>query len=216
MRPPSARPNTPRPPRSRASSPGAIACRSAPATPPPPTASTPRPAMRARCRSGVRSPARRTCILHAAGWLGGGLVASFEKLIIDAEMLQMMAAWLKPPRGRRRVPGPGRHRRGRPWRPFLRHRPHAGPLRDSLLRAPGLRLGQLRQLARPRQPVHGRARQRRLEAAASVVRAAATRPRDRRGSAGLHGPPQARDRALAVLSKLEMLPPKSEGCSRYR
>lgn len=32
-------------------------------------------------------------INHAAGWLGGGLVASFEKLIIDAEMLQMMAAW---------------------------------------------------------------------------------------------------------------------------
>ena len=36
-------------------------------------------------------------ILHAAGWLGGGLVASFEKLIVDAEMLQMMAAWLNPP-----------------------------------------------------------------------------------------------------------------------
>jgi trimethylamine---corrinoid protein Co-methyltransferase len=35
-------------------------------------------------------------ILHAAGWLGGGLTASFEKLIIDAEMLQMMAAYLQP------------------------------------------------------------------------------------------------------------------------
>ncbi len=34
---------------------------------------------------------------HAAGWLGGGLTASFEKLILDAEMLQMMAAWLVPP-----------------------------------------------------------------------------------------------------------------------
>ncbi len=33
---------------------------------------------------------------HAAGWLGGGLTASFEKLIIDAEMLQMMAAYFKP------------------------------------------------------------------------------------------------------------------------
>lgn len=33
---------------------------------------------------------------HAAGWLGGGLVASFEKLIIDAEMLQMMAAYMEP------------------------------------------------------------------------------------------------------------------------
>ncbi|MCP5116132.1 MAG: trimethylamine methyltransferase family protein [bacterium] len=35
-------------------------------------------------------------INHAAGWLGGGLVASFEKLIIDAEMLQMMAAYMEP------------------------------------------------------------------------------------------------------------------------
>ena len=37
-------------------------------------------------------------ILHAAGWLNGGLTASCEKLIIDAEMLQMMAAWCEPPR----------------------------------------------------------------------------------------------------------------------
>ena len=36
-------------------------------------------------------------VLHAAGWLGGGLTASFEKLIIDAEMLQMMAAYFEPP-----------------------------------------------------------------------------------------------------------------------
>jgi trimethylamine--corrinoid protein Co-methyltransferase len=36
-------------------------------------------------------------INHAAGWLGGGLTASFEKLIIDAEMLQMMAAYFQPP-----------------------------------------------------------------------------------------------------------------------
>lgn len=35
-------------------------------------------------------------IVHAAGWLGGGLTASFEKLIIDAEMLQMMSAYFEP------------------------------------------------------------------------------------------------------------------------
>ncbi len=33
---------------------------------------------------------------HAAGWLEGGLTASYEKLIIDAELLQMMAAYLEP------------------------------------------------------------------------------------------------------------------------
>ena len=35
-------------------------------------------------------------VSHGAGWLEGGLVASFEKLIIDAEMLQMMAEYFRP------------------------------------------------------------------------------------------------------------------------
>ncbi|XDA97415.1 trimethylamine methyltransferase family protein [Sulfitobacter sp. LCG007] len=33
---------------------------------------------------------------HAAGWLHGGLTASFEKLILDAEMLQMMQEYFRP------------------------------------------------------------------------------------------------------------------------
>jgi len=35
-------------------------------------------------------------IYHAAGWLEGGLVASFEKLVIDCEMLQQMSTILQP------------------------------------------------------------------------------------------------------------------------
>jgi trimethylamine--corrinoid protein Co-methyltransferase len=35
-------------------------------------------------------------MLHGAGWLEGGLVASFEKMIIDADMLQMIAEVLRP------------------------------------------------------------------------------------------------------------------------
>jgi trimethylamine--corrinoid protein Co-methyltransferase len=35
-------------------------------------------------------------IYHTAGWLEGGLVASFEKVIIDCEMLQHMSAMLEP------------------------------------------------------------------------------------------------------------------------
>ena len=35
-------------------------------------------------------------INHAGGWLEGGLTASFEKLIVDAEMQQMMAETLAP------------------------------------------------------------------------------------------------------------------------
>ncbi len=33
---------------------------------------------------------------HGLGWMEGGLCASFEKVIIDAEMLQMMAEFLEP------------------------------------------------------------------------------------------------------------------------
>ena len=35
-------------------------------------------------------------VYHAAGWQEGGLVASFEKLVLDVEMLQMMIEFLKP------------------------------------------------------------------------------------------------------------------------
>jgi trimethylamine--corrinoid protein Co-methyltransferase len=35
-------------------------------------------------------------ILHAAGWMEGGLTASFEKTIVDVDLLQMVAAFLDP------------------------------------------------------------------------------------------------------------------------
>ena len=35
-------------------------------------------------------------MLHAAGWLEGGLTASFEKFILDVEMLQMFAELFQP------------------------------------------------------------------------------------------------------------------------
>ena len=35
-------------------------------------------------------------MMHAGGWLEGGLVCSFEKLILDAQILQMLSAFLAP------------------------------------------------------------------------------------------------------------------------
>ena len=35
-------------------------------------------------------------LMHGAGWLEGGLCASFEKFIVDVEMLQQMAEYLQP------------------------------------------------------------------------------------------------------------------------
>ena len=34
--------------------------------------------------------------MHAAGWLEGGLRSSFEKFILDVEMLQMMVKYMEP------------------------------------------------------------------------------------------------------------------------
>jgi trimethylamine--corrinoid protein Co-methyltransferase len=35
-------------------------------------------------------------VYHATGWLEGGLVASFEKMVLDAELLQGIAEFLRP------------------------------------------------------------------------------------------------------------------------
>ena len=52
-------------------------------------------------------------LYQGAGWLEGGLTASFEKLILDAEMLQMMAEVLRPVPGRRGRARARGDRRGR-------------------------------------------------------------------------------------------------------
>ncbi len=36
-------------------------------------------------------------VMHAAGWMEGGLCASFEKAVLDADLLQMMSEYLRPP-----------------------------------------------------------------------------------------------------------------------
>lgn len=33
-------------------------------------------------------------VMHAAGWLEGGLCASFQKFVLDVELLQIMATFL--------------------------------------------------------------------------------------------------------------------------
>ena len=35
-------------------------------------------------------------VMHGTGWMEGGLTASFEKMILDAELLQMMATFFEP------------------------------------------------------------------------------------------------------------------------
>jgi trimethylamine--corrinoid protein Co-methyltransferase len=40
--------------------------------------------------------AHANIVMHAAGWMEGGLVASFEKMVLDAELIQMMAETVEP------------------------------------------------------------------------------------------------------------------------
>jgi trimethylamine--corrinoid protein Co-methyltransferase len=40
--------------------------------------------------------AHTNIVNHAGGWLEGGLTASYEKLVIDAEMCQLLAEYLEP------------------------------------------------------------------------------------------------------------------------
>ena len=62
----------------------------------PPTRSTARRCTNRCSRSGPWSWAGGNLVKHSAGWLEGGLCASFEKLVIDVDTLQMVASFLEP------------------------------------------------------------------------------------------------------------------------
>ncbi len=40
--------------------------------------------------------AHTNLLMHGCGWMEGGLVASFEKMVLDADLLQMVAEFMKP------------------------------------------------------------------------------------------------------------------------
>ena len=87
-------------------------------------------------------------VYHAAGWLEGGLIASYEKFVMDCEVLQQIQRYFEPaltdtsPEALARRGDP----RGRAARALLRRRPHPEPLYLGLLRAVPQRLAQLRGL----------------------------------------------------------------------
>ena len=127
-------------------------------------------------------------VLHAAGWLEGGLAMGYEKFILDADQCGMMGVFVDGHRPLGERPGPRRDPRERTGPALPRHGPHAGQLRDRVLPLRGRRQQQLRAVARGRLPRRGPARQRDLEADARRVRGAADRPRRRRGTPRLHRP----------------------------
>ena len=136
-------------------------------------------------------------LYQGAGWLEGGLTASYEKLIIDAEILQMMSEVLQP------LPvdeaslgfdamvdvGPGGH--------FFGTAHTLERYETAFYRPLGLGLAELRDVAGRRGADRDPARQHDLEAAPGRGGPAAARPADPRGARRIRRPPQARDRPAA-------------------
>ena len=67
-------------------------------------------------------------VIHTAGWLESGLVASFEKAIVDLEIVRDAARAVHAARGGRGEPGVRRARRGAARRALPRLRAHHGAL----------------------------------------------------------------------------------------
>ena len=134
-------------------------------------------------------------LYQGAGWLEGGLTASYEKLIIDAEILQMMSEVLQPLEVSDATPRPRGARRRRTGRTLLRQRAHARTLRDGLLPADRLGLAQLRDVGGGRRPDRDGTGERHLEAAPRRGRAAAA------GSGTSRGPGRLRGRGASGRSR---------------
>ncbi len=77
-------------------------------------------------------------VLHAAGWLEGGLTIGYEKFILDADQCGMMAGLRQGHRPVRERPGPRRHPGQRAGHAFPGQRPHPGQLRDAPSTAPSI------------------------------------------------------------------------------
>ena len=134
-------------------------------------------------------------IYHAAGWQEGGLTASFEKLVLDVEMLQMMMEFLKPIDGRRRRSSASRPSAGVPTGGHFFGDPHTLERYETrLLSAAGIELAELRELAALRQRGCHPARDRDLEARPRRVPGAAHGPVDSRRARCLRRATAHRDR----------------------
>ena len=133
-------------------------------------------------------------IMHGAGWLEGGLVASFEKFVLDCDLIQMVMEFLKPLETSEdalgieaiREVGPGGH--------FFGAAHTLARYETCLLRADDFRLAQQPAMARRRQAGSVAEGQQRLQAGARRISRAADGSRHPRGTRRLRRAAQARRR----------------------
>ena len=134
-------------------------------------------------------------VIHTAGWLESGLVASFEKAIVDLEIVRMLREQFTPLEVDEASLAFGAHDEVRTGAlPGLRA--HHGALPDVLLPAAALDHRQLRALDAQRCARRRRASKCAGDGDAGVLRAAAHRPRAARRGARVRRPAPARARGL--------------------
>ncbi len=117
-------------------------------------------------------------VMHSAGWLEGGLVACYEKFIVDIELVQMLAARVHAAGDRRGVAGLRRAPRGRPRRPLPGCDAHPRAVPRLLLPSPAVLVGELRALVAQRRERHGRTGGRHLPPGPHRLRGARAGRRD--------------------------------------
>ena len=108
-------------------------------------------------------------VMHSAGWLEGGLVAGYEKFVMDVELVQMLQAEFTPLEIDEDSLAFGAHEEVGPRRPLPRRDAHDGAVPHLLLPADALLVGELRAVdaqrrRRRRRPGRRRSTSRRLEA----------------------------------------------------
>ncbi len=136
-------------------------------------------------------------VMHAAGWLEGGLVSCYEKFIIDIELLRELRVEFTPLEIDRGIAGLRRARGGRPRRALPGRGAHHGAVPDVLLPADAVLDRELRALAQARRQGHRRPGRRDLAGQARRVRAAAAGRRHPGRAGRLRRPPPPRARRLA-------------------
>ena len=118
-------------------------------------------------------------VLHAAGWLEGGLAVGYEKFVMDADQCGMAAVFVNGVDMSENGQALDAILTNEPGQHYLGTRAHPGQLRERVLPLGDRRQQQLRAVAGGRVAGRGPAGQRHLEADARRVRGAADGRRDR-------------------------------------
>ena len=150
-------------------------------------------------------------VLHAAGWLEGGLAMGYEKFVLDLDQCGQMHELAKGMDLSDERPGARRDHRERPRAALPRDRAHARELRDRVLPVDRRRQQLVRAVGARGLAGRGHAGERDLEADARRVRGAPDRRGEGRGAPRVD---RAQEGELPRLERLTAGPASAHGRTR--